>query len=431
MGGSVFSSGPDSLRTPRMPKDVYFDRKERIISILQDHFQTVDTPIEGPEKEDFGDIDIVLYGFKYRNPSRENIVELLESELSAVRSKIVNHEEISLSVAIPWDIDSDSESSSDGSVRTAIRDGPDTPPPPVDYIQVDLRVCDTFHRLEWVLFKHAHGDAWNMIGTIIRPYGLTVDEQALWLRIPEYEHINRKRARIELTTHPFEILDFLNLDSDEFFSGPFGSFHELCEFIALCRMFYVPPLEDSSDEAGGPSAEGQDRRELKANDRKRMKVRPGFRRWIEEYIPECRREGKYVRRRTNREEIMYECFDRFAVEREYNARKKEFMQEQEADYIWTTLIKGSIPAPPADSTDTKAQQYRGTLVKALKKILLEDNKSYGVVAPKMRNSEGSWDLDRVKAWIEEVKDTVGRIAYDQQYAAYQEKKAAQAANNAN
>ncbi len=61
------------------------------------------------------------------------------------------------------------------------------------------------------LFKHAHGDIWNLLGSTIRPFGLTVDEDALWLRIPEIEKFDRKKAKIRLTSDPVEVIRFLGL----------------------------------------------------------------------------------------------------------------------------------------------------------------------------------------------------------------------------
>jgi hypothetical protein len=59
------------------------------------------------------------------------------------------------------------------------------------------------------LFKHAHGDLWNLIGSTIRPFGFTVDEEALWVRIPEIEKFNKKRAKVLLTRNPAETVHFL------------------------------------------------------------------------------------------------------------------------------------------------------------------------------------------------------------------------------
>lgn len=60
MGGLAFSKGPDPLYTPRMPRDVYQYVREHCHALLRELFVVVATPIDGPGKSDFGDIDIFV-----------------------------------------------------------------------------------------------------------------------------------------------------------------------------------------------------------------------------------------------------------------------------------------------------------------------------------------------------------------------------------
>jgi hypothetical protein len=60
MGGSAFASGPDPLRTPRVPLAVYLAVKSRCETILKQLYTHVATPIEGPGKRDFGDVDFLV-----------------------------------------------------------------------------------------------------------------------------------------------------------------------------------------------------------------------------------------------------------------------------------------------------------------------------------------------------------------------------------
>lgn len=60
MGGLAFAKGPDALYTPRMPREVYEYVRDNCHAILRELFAVVTTPIEGPGKSDFGDIDIFV-----------------------------------------------------------------------------------------------------------------------------------------------------------------------------------------------------------------------------------------------------------------------------------------------------------------------------------------------------------------------------------
>lgn len=440
-----------------MPKEIYLEVKQRCSDILKGLFEVVDCPIEGPAKTDFGDLDFLVFGPKSPVASRVEIIDGLKHNLGAIKIIIDKVEEINVHLAIPWPTDSvwpdntGGQPSPDGnslSGMTAGQPGGTQPSPEdqlhsVDYaapptdqvgdalgntkekhIQLDIRVCDDIHRMRWILFKHAHGDIWSMIGATIRPYGLTVDELALWLRIPEVEKENRKRAKIFLTDDPDEILRFVDLDPSEYWRGPFGDVHAMARYVARCRMFSVPPPEPGDQGLphleGGPSG---DRKKLKSNDRRRMKLRPGFRKWIDEFYPECRQKCRFLEKNTTRDEVTQEAFDKFGVEEDFKQRRQEFLLDQNKTFVWTTVIKGAIPQPE-DPSNLQAIQRRGTLVKAFKKIILEDSNQYGIVAPDdLKDDDGFFVTQNVVDFIARNKGEVSRVAFEQQHAAYLEKKA--------
>ena len=430
MGGLAFASGPDALNTPRMPRQVYLGMKEQCFEKFQEHFEVVESPIEGPGKIDFGDIDILLFGPRTFLSDGSPMLEHLQSIIGGIKVIAEKGEEVSAHFAIPWSQPSistaekpHSESSSDTPVER--------------YIQVDVRVCTDLQRLRWILFKHAHGDAWNMIGTTIRPFGLTVDETALWLRVSEIEKADKKRAKVLLTSDPDQVLEFLNLPRDRFWGGPFDSCHDLFEYVAQCRMFWVSPSPPAPlhKQDGIAGSEGisvaekedtvsNDKRKLKANDRRRMNLRPAFRSWVEDFIPECRRQGRSPEPRTSRDEVTREAFAAFGpdVEKEFFSRRTEFLLEQDRLHIWTGVIKTTIPQPE-DRTDQRMLQYRGTIVKAFKKIILDADDSYGVDRPDdLQNEEGFYDTDKVVAFIREHEAKVGQVAWERQHRAYLDKK---------
>jgi hypothetical protein len=439
MGGNFFASGPDPLHTPRMPREVYLAVKSRCLQLLRGLFDIVESPIDGPGKDTFGDIDILVHGPKFAVSTKEELLKSLETLLGASRMVTSKEDDVSVHLALPWP--SETEISSikrlntlqDG-LGTRVVQNPDLSMEDVDmedvcmedaakdrYIQVDVRVCREMQKLQWVLFKHGHGDMWNMLGTTIRPYGLTIDEVAFWLRVPEIEQTNKNRAKVFLSSEPLDVLEFLGLRADDYWKGPFPSHGEAYEYAATCRMFWVKPEAGPNDSLVMGDASTVDRKALKSQDRRRMNTRPCFRQWIDEFLPECRRQGRFPEQPTTREKVTEEALARFGVRDEFEKRRRDYLQERTRDFIWRNLIKEAIPQP--DITDGRALVYRGCAIKALKRVILEDSTEYGVAAgPGLKDEYGTFIIEKVVEFIEKNKDAVGSAAYMKHQGAYVEMK---------
>jgi hypothetical protein len=223
MGGLAFATGRDALQTPRMPKPVYEAAKRRCHQILLQCYYCVATPIEGPGKTDFGDVDILVAWPKSDEFAGRRGLEEVARRLRAERVMFEGGPGDSAHVALPWPrefefLHDESLSTAQGLSKDEDEDEAPQEPntdvrtlPSLRHIQVDIRICASPSHLQWLLFKHAHGDMWNLLGSTIRPYGLTVDDAALWVRVPEIEASDRKRARVFLSDDPAETLAFLGL----------------------------------------------------------------------------------------------------------------------------------------------------------------------------------------------------------------------------
>lgn len=457
MGGLAFASGPDALFTPRMSREVYLQVKAQCFEILRDLYDVVESPIDGPGKSDFGDVDIALCGPKQHMASlnTRDALKRMSEALGATRMLYSKGEGAASNMAIPWpkmlvgedvaavpegdlnlsqSADKTQQESTEPSTSSSTAQAP-------RYVQVDIDIFPDVQRLNWVLFKHAHGDIWNLIGATIRPYGLTVDQNALSVRIPEIEPHNSKKAKVFLTSDHTEILEFLGLSPSTYFQGEFESLDAMYEYVAQSRMFWVrpeqaQPADDAAvsdgqnaslpNQEGRASVDDEARWSLKSNDRRRMNYRPAFRKWIDEFKPECRRQGRFSTQQTTREEITAEAMARFHIGEEYERRRRDFIVEKQRDRIWTDLIKNSIP--PADPSQPESITYRGCLIKALKRIILKDSREYGIHRPEgcQGEDDGLFDLDMIQEFIQTHKDAVGKVAYDKQYKAYKLKKAEKA-----
>jgi hypothetical protein len=194
MGGLAFSKGPNALYTPRMSPGVYEYVGNNCHAILRELFVVVATPIEGPGKSNYGDIDFFVTWRKQElfpssasnsitGASMKYPFDAITRLLGAERTELVKED--AAMFAIPWP-----KHLPEG-IQDNVEDEIDRP----RFIQVDIHICSTLENLEWFLFKHAHGDLWNILGSTIRPYGLTVDEVGFYLRIPEIENLDKKRAK--------------------------------------------------------------------------------------------------------------------------------------------------------------------------------------------------------------------------------------------
>ncbi|KOS21792.1 hypothetical protein ESCO_002013 [Escovopsis weberi] len=427
MGGSAFASGDDPLYTPRMPADVYETVRDRCLATLLHLYHCAASPIDGPGKADHGDIDILLALPKTASTPSSNDDEIgrIAKALGAERVISLRGNGCAANLAIPWPHELDLYRSHNEKCPPQASDPPcccDQSPEPsarhasgqaaghaARHIQVDVRVCASLEQWHWALFSHAHGDLHNILGTMLRPLGLTVSEAGLCLRIPEIEEHDRKRARVLLSHEPAEVLAFLGLPpgDDTCWDGPFESLRAMYEYAARCRFMHAPARGETGE---GRQGQGQGL-ELKANDRRRMASRPAFRKWVEEFLPECREQGRFIELRVTREQVRQEAFALFHVDEEYRRRRDEFLVERQRDHIWNHTIKDNVPKKknpsPADSL------YRSCLVKALKRIILEDDASYNVLpGESLRDARGWFLMDKVLEFVLNRQSEVGVAAME-------------------
>ncbi|KAK1982125.1 hypothetical protein LZ30DRAFT_591263 [Colletotrichum cereale] len=504
MGGSAFASGQHALDTPRMPPKVYEHVKAKCTTALRELYICVASPIEGPEKEDFGDIDILVTWEKAAFQARSSTKP---APTAADRSANVKNQEFDEAVDFGIDDEEGQERSpahsfmSRDEARRAIKAAlgaeytifsrasdhyaipwptsePTTEEPtteenekPKQYIQVDITICDSLQQMQWTLFKHAHGDLWSILGSIIKPYTLTADGHALFLRNPDIERFEKYKsmARIRLTRDPAEVLLFLGLDVARY-SQPFASRQEMYEYAASCRLFRLHPDTDyeeskqlesvgspistslaspstapDSEEptistnlvtpatSPGPESPAVSelkprncesepaRKKLKAKDRRRMKSRPAFRLWHEEFVPLCREEGRFLGETITWLEVTEEAFDRFCIRPWYRRVHLDVVRSRSEDRVLADILKTIDNIVPADPADSKRCQFRGGLKKALKRIIFQGDASYGVVPEReLRDGLGLMIKDEVDKFVSKKWKEVGNAAMERNHQRYEE-----------
>lgn len=308
MGGKAFTSPPHALSVPRLPPPLYQSLKAKYLDLVSQHYAHAAVPLEAPEKADYGDIDILVSAPLTSSGAGPDA--LLATALEA---KAVVRSGPLTSFAVPYP-------GSDGCSL---------------YLQLDIHECpaETFR---WQLFHESNGDLWNMLGTTLRRFGLTANDVGFHARVPEIEHKDRKKSFVLLTMEPDAVLAFLALDGQMYWTG-FETLEGLWRYVCGCR-FFTPGVYRRAD--------------LKANDRKRMGQREGYRRFVEEWVPRMERErqdgeskegGGMHDEGLTREAVLEEALEVFGKRTEYEervdmwrkeraelARKREANQERRA-----------------------------------------------------------------------------------------------------
>lgn len=465
MGGSAFTSDPYLLNTPRMPPAIYRQVKALCHSRLRELYLCVASPIEGPGKEDHGDIDILvclerqaifpsdeasqglqspnveagnsplgsqermkLRNWKSPKPIGPEALMTIAAALGAEHA-IYSPNHCSANMAIPWPAaDDDSQGKVDlaGSANTR------------RHIQVDIHIATSLQDLHWCLFHEAHGDFWQLIGSTISPLGLTVDHQAIWVRIPEMEASDRKKSKIFLTSDPAEVLAFLGLSAygtasakDDLGFGPsndiadddtgnpsyrgiwerpFGSIDDLFAYVASSRWFWVNPAKSVKEEVA----------KLNHSGRRRLKHRLVYRKWVEEYLPslgDSVMDGAFPHLRFSlldplerHREIVAAAFDRWPKAGfEYHTRRAAFLgqvalEKQNAEIV--QYIDRVV------EEQHQKVHWNQSAKSALKKIIFNGDKSFGGITPArpLTEESGLYDERLVQDFILDQCWIVGEAA---------------------
>ena len=224
--------------TPRMTLEVYLAMRDKMQNMLSCCFRKVATPLEAPDKSDYGDID-VLVAEPYEDCWLSEAS--LATQLKAHRwVRIFNSPTASYAISHP---------SQDA------------------FIQVDVHMCSA-ENFGWQVFHQSHGDLWNLIGTSIRPKGLTANNEGLHMRIEEIENLDKRKSQVFLTREPKEVIELLCLD-EIILRQPFASVDDL--YMAVVKSRYFDPTTYT-------------KATLKANDRKRLSQRKFFRDFVQTWI---------------------------------------------------------------------------------------------------------------------------------------------------
>lgn len=427
MGGLAFASGAKPLLTPRMPPHVYRYVRDHCHGLLRQIFVCVASPIEVPAKKDYGDIDIFLAWERkkiFPLTSAKTLPQGLPEDPLQAAAHLLKPERTnqgksnSLTLAIPWPRNRLEPLKQAGSAQNDVGNNEGAEKP--RFVQVDLHYYEDVSQLQWMLFKHAHGDFWTILGSIVRPFGLTISDYGIYLRIPEIENEDRNKARILLTREPADILSFLGFSSNGTpWEQPFPTIDDFFDYVATCRFWGVRTSRpdgkgklDHTEQVGAESEEDK----LNSKNRRRVFLRPLFQKWVEEFLPKCQEAGRLGNNELTRIEVRDEAFVCFGVKYEYEERLLQWRIQRQKVTLWKNVIKPSVP----EDQDLD-ERWTHCVASALKKIIMQDDPSFGILPEfNLKDQHGLYNEDLVRNFVWAHWKQVGDVAWKQNQARHLE-----------
>jgi hypothetical protein len=249
MGGHVFHSaaanGQPTLRTPRMSPSKYNELKQIYIERLLSYFtnaKSIEAAIEAPEKEDYGDIDMLVFD---DGPVDWAAVASHIGARAYINRGNADMPACSLAVRL------NGEKCTKPPVRYALTSDSDPlkrrPSETIEdeiFAQIDVNKF-IVQSYDWTVFTASYGDLVGTLGMAITNFGFILNDRGLRVRLQEYddsrlkewEHFNPSQveSRIRLTNDPIKVMEFLGLDVKRYKAG-FKSTEQLFQWLSECEM---------------------------------------------------------------------------------------------------------------------------------------------------------------------------------------------------
>ncbi|PSN69065.1 hypothetical protein BS50DRAFT_663909 [Corynespora cassiicola Philippines] len=217
MGGRAFKQ----LYTPRISSELYLKVKAQATEALRAVFSFVIVPTELPSKRDFGDVDFLvgspLDGHPISHLHWITLVSKVKEALGAIDGKrgFLNNNILYFAVAAPGREDE-------------------------FHIQIDVKIApnNDASDFEWDRFMHNYASGHKILGSMMKPLGLSILPEGLHIRIPEVEDTNHSGSMVFLSKDPKFVLYIAGL-KNRFLNANFNTNEELYDY--LCRSWLFNP----------------------------------------------------------------------------------------------------------------------------------------------------------------------------------------------
>lgn len=199
MGGNAIKK----VTVSRIQANDYLRIRNMILTILKFNGIITDYIIETPNKESYGDIDIL-----YLSDINNSLYNLLTiNKICGDIKEIVNNGDV---LSIPFEFEN-------------------------KYYQIDFIKCNN-NNFNSSKFYYSYGDLGNIIGRITSQFGLKFGNNGLWLNYYLHDDVTKEHITIHLTYDPEEICNFLDLDYVTYING-FSNIDDIINWIIKCKYF--------------------------------------------------------------------------------------------------------------------------------------------------------------------------------------------------
>jgi hypothetical protein len=250
MGGNVFmrsmAEGYPRLSTPRMPFSDYLFLRRDYETLLKKAFPnaaSVVTAIEAPGKEDYGDIDIIVFDDGESDWARvaatvgavawvnrgTDAKPLCSLAVHRSRGRYASRPPVKYALT----------TDNDPLQRKPSSEVDETP-----YAQIDVSVVKPALK-DWTIFHTSYGDLTGILGMIVTNFGFDITDTGLRLRLqewddsslPEWEHSKPRldEGKIILSTDPNKTMEFFGLNLQRYHAG-IRTVEDLFKWLCECRM---------------------------------------------------------------------------------------------------------------------------------------------------------------------------------------------------
>ncbi|CAO2650959.1 Nn.00g092560.m01.CDS01 [Neocucurbitaria sp. VM-36] len=217
MGGHAFKD----LYCPRIAPEFYNQVKSRLTTSLHTIFAHVVVPTEMPGKDDYGDVDFLVSG-PFHSPTSTTIdnfdwkgtIHAIKAAFNTLHGRrgFLNPDCMYFAIAAPN--------------------------PQDDYfIQVDVKVCFNPDLFVWTTFELNYASNSKVIGSMVKPLGLTIDPKGLHIRVEEMEETNFPGSMIWVSKKPKDVLKIVGLDRRIINAGFKKTTEEIYKYFADSWLF--------------------------------------------------------------------------------------------------------------------------------------------------------------------------------------------------
>ncbi|KAI4910581.1 hypothetical protein J4E85_011398 [Alternaria conjuncta] len=217
MGGHAFKG----LYCPRISPAVYEKVKAETKAALQTVFAQVVVPTEMPGKDDYGDVDFLVC-----------------SPLNSKGDTTIDTFPWQSTVSLIKDVLDTTHGRQGYLTPDCMYFAIDSPHGEENYfIQIDVKVCFKPELFHWCHFELNYASNSKMIGSMVKPLGLTMDPEGIHVRVEEMEETNFPGSMVWVSKDPKDALRIVGLDW-RILNGGFKTKEEIYKYLASSWLFH-------------------------------------------------------------------------------------------------------------------------------------------------------------------------------------------------